>query len=294
MSNYSIKDLERITGVKAHTIRIWEKRYGVVHPMRTDSNIRYYCDDDLRKLMNISILLRHGYKISRLAEFDHDELNKRIQEISFIQNGHESQIERMVVAMIELDEEKFDKILKSLIIKDGFENTIFDVLYPFFERIGVLWQTGTINPAQEHFISNLVKQKIYVAIDGVQGRVKENAKKFVLFLPEWEMHELGLLIYNYMLKSRGHKVVYLGQNVPYEDVIQIQEAHKPEYLFTSFVNAVSPEKLESYLQDLSKESSAEKILVTGYQLCNINFKLPKKVEVVENADVLRNKILPSI
>lgn len=294
MSNYSIKDLERITGIKAHTIRIWEKRYGVVNPMRTESNIRYYCDDDLRKLMNISILLRNGYKISRLAEFDPEELNSRIQEISIVHNGHENQIERMVIAMIELDEDKFEKILKSLIIKEGFENTIFHVIYPFFERIGVLWQTGTINPAQEHFISNLIKQKIYVAIDGVQGKVKENGKKFVLFLPEWEMHELGLLIYDYMIKSRGHHVVYLGQNVPFDDVIKVQEVHKPDFLFTSFINAVEHSKLKSYISELRKQSAAGTILITGHQVKNIDFELPSRVKVVEGADSLRNEVLSEI
>lgn len=294
MSHYSIKDLEKITGIKAHTIRIWEKRYGIVKPMRTDSNIRYYCDNDLKKLMNISSLVKHGHKISKIAGLCQEELAEKIREISYVHNGHDTQIESLVVAMIELDEAKFDKILTSIIIKEGFENSVFNVIYPFFDKIGLLWQTGTINPAQEHFISNLVKQKMYVAIDGVQQSPKKDHKTFVLFLPEWEMHELGLLMYNYLIKSRGHKVVYLGQNVPYEDIQRVQEIHKPDYLFTSFSFAIEPEKLENYVRQLATEFTGSEILITGYQTSNLSGKLPPNTSLVESAVSFRDNFLSKL
>jgi methanogenic corrinoid protein MtbC1 len=224
---------------------------------------------------------------------DPEELSSRIQEVSIVHNGHETQIESLVIAMIELDENKFDKILTSLLIKEGFENTIFNVIYPFFDRIGVLWQTGTINPAQEHFISNLVKQKVYVAIDGIQAEFKQGAKTFLLFLPEWEQHELGMLIYNYMIKSRGHKVIYLGQNVPYEDLDVVMGAHKPDYLFTSFSFAVEIDKLNSYVNNLVKDFPEQKILITGFQTAEME-SVPKNVARVESVLNFRDDLLPTI
>lgn len=294
MANYSINDLEKITGVKAHTIRIWEKRYDIVHPSRTDTNIRYYCDEDLKRLMNISVLLKHGYKISKLARLDQNEISNRIKEIAFLNNnGHTCHIDNLVISMIDLDEVKFDKTLSSLIIKEGFEKAVFEVIYPFFDKIGILWQTGTINPAQEHFISNLLKQKIYTAIDGVAPETNEHSKKFVLFLPEWEMHELGLLFYNYMLKVRGHKVIYLGQNVPYPDVQQVYDLHKPDYLFTSFSFAVDDEKFRNYIGRLSNDFADIKIFITGLQVAHLD-KLPSNMIRLDSALQFRDQYLAKI
>ncbi|MBW6460209.1 MAG: MerR family transcriptional regulator [Bacteroidales bacterium] len=294
MALYSIKDLERITGVKAHTIRIWEKRYRIVEPQRTDSNIRLYCDNDVKKLMNVSILLRHGYKISRLAGLDQQELSKKIMEVSMVSNGCESQIENMVVSMIEMDESRFEKILNQAIIKEGFENTVFKILYPFFERIGVLWQTGSINPAHEHFITNLVKQKIYVAIDNISATPGPDAKKFLLFLPEWEQHDLGLLVYDYLIKSSGHKVIYLGQNVPEEDIYAVSDFLKPDYLFIGFSNSVQKEKLESYIGRLSERYPTIKILITGQQTSGVTCNLPENVALVRSAIHFSTELLPAI
>jgi len=294
MALYSIKDLERITGVKAHTIRIWEKRYGLVEPARTESNIRLYCDAELKKLMNVSILLHNGYKISRVAEFDQDELSKKVMEVTVVSNGHDSQIESLAVAMIEMDEAKFEKLLGMAILKEGFENCIYNVLYPFFERIGVLWQAGSINPAHEHFITNLVKQKIYVAVDSIPVSTGQDVKKFLLFLPEWELHELGLLVYNYMIKSHRLKVIYLGQNIPEEDVYTVSDFINPDYLLTSFSNGVAREKLESYIQRLAERYPSKKIFITGHQIANITCPLAKNVQVVKSAAQFSHDILKKL
>lgn len=294
MANYSIKDLERISGVKAHTIRIWEKRYGIVEPKRTESNIRYYCDHDVKKLMNVAILLNHGYKISKLAGLDCSEISKKVLEVSMVANGNDSQIENLVVAMIELDESRFEKLLNQSIIKDGFENTVFKVLYPFFERIGVLWQAGSINPAHEHFITNLVKQKIYVAIDSIPVPAGAEVRKFLLFLPEWDLHELGLLVYDYILKSRGYKVVYLGSNVPEEDVYSVADFLKPDYLLTAFANAIKPEKLESYINRVARRFPESKIFITGYQTQIVTPAFPSNVVCVQSALQFSTEILPGL
>jgi DNA-binding transcriptional MerR regulator len=283
MALYSIKDLERITGIKAHTIRIWEKRYGIVEPDRTESNIRLYCDVEVKKLMNVAILLKHGYKISRVAELDAVELSRKVMEVSLVTNGHDSQIENLVVAMIEMDEAKFEKLLNNSIMKEGFEKAVFNVLYPLFEKIGVLWQAGSINPAHEHFITNLVKQKIYVAIDSIPVPTGNDTPKFLLYLPEWEMHELGLLVYDYLIKSRGFKVIYLGQNVPEEDVYAVTDFIQPDYILTSFVNAIEKVRLEAYIQRVAGRYPGKKIFVSGHQLIQLTEPLPSNVTTVSSA-----------
>jgi len=294
MALYSIKDLERISGVKAHTIRIWEKRHGIVTPKRTESNIRYYCDTEVKKLMNISILLNHGYKISKLAGLDPEELSRKVLEVSMISNGHDSQIENLVVAMIEMDEAKFEKLLNQSIIKEGFENTVYKLLYPFFERIGVLWQAGSINPAHEHFISNLVKQKIYVAIDSIPAPTGTDIKKFLLFLPEWDLHDLGLLVYNYILKSKGFKIIFLGPSVPEEDIYSASDFLQPDYFLTSFSNAVEKDKIESYLNRLAEKFPEKTIFITGYQTVDMTCVLPANIKMINSALQFSSDILPEM
>ena len=205
MIRYSINDLEKITGIKAHTIRIWEKRYEVVTPKRTPTNIRYYNDEDLLRLLNISTLNKHGFKISDIVSMSPDEMCEKIRDISRTSTDFEGQINSLIVAMIELKEEVFEKVLSSTILKIGFEKTVTQVLYPLLEKIGVLWQIGTINPAQEHFLTNLIRQKMIVAIDGQNESPAADAKTFLLFLPEKEWHELGLLFYSYLLKKKRTK-----------------------------------------------------------------------------------------
>jgi MerR family transcriptional regulator, light-induced transcriptional regulator len=294
MALYSIKDLERITGVKAHTIRIWEKRYGLVEPARTESNIRLYCDMEVKKLLNVSILLKNGYKISRVAELDQDELARKVMEVSMVSNGHDSQLESLVVAMIEMEEAKFEKLLNIAILKEGFENAVYRVLYPFFEKVGVLWQAGSINPAHEHFITNLVKQKIYVAIDSIPVPAGPDVKTFLLYLPEWELHELGLLVYDYMIKSRGFKVIYLGQNVPEDDVYTVSDFLNPDYFLTGFSNGIEKEKLESYINRISSRFPTKTIFITGLQTTGISCQLPSNVTKVNSALQFSTEILKTL
>ncbi|MDD4373883.1 MAG: MerR family transcriptional regulator [Bacteroidales bacterium] len=283
MSTYSIKDLERLTGIKAHTIRIWEKRYGIVDPCRTESNIRWYNDEDLKKLLNVSILNRHGYKISRIATLSLQQINQRIMEVVQPESDYLSQIESLVVAMIELCENRFERILNQSIIKIGFEETLFYVVYPFFEKIGLLWQTGTINPAQEHFISNLIKMKLFFAIDSLPTVTKSDSKSIILFLPEWELHEIGLLTYYYIAKKHGLKVYYLGQNVPFDDLISVAQTVEPDMLATYFVSAVSSEKVKQYLHDLVKHFPELHILISGRQAIAMEAELMEETKLLRSA-----------
>lgn len=266
MIKYSINDLERLTGIKAHTLRIWEKRYDIVQPERTCTNIRFYTDCHLKHLLNVSILNKHGYKISEIARLSEKEIAERVMNISMNPSDFETQIESLVVAMIELDEIKFEKILGSAILNLGFEETLSEIIFPFFNKIGVLWQTGSIVPAQEHFISNLIRQKLIVGIDGIPFSTPPHQKTFILYLHEQELHEIGLLTFYYLLKKRKHKVIYLGQSVPFEDLVTISAIHKPYAMLTSFTSGINQEDLQAYLMKLAAHFPEVRLFVSGLQI----------------------------
>ena len=281
MTKYSIRDLEQLTGIKAHTLRIWEKRYGVVKPKRTLTNIRYYTNDDLKKLLNISILNRHGYKISNIAGLENEDLGKKIISITTKSLDTDSHIENLIIAMIEMDESKFEKILSNLIINLGFEETLVKVIMPFFEKVGVLWQIGTINPGQEHFITNLIRQKIIVAIDGLYRPTSvPNQKTFMLYLPDGELHELGLLFYSYLIQKRGHRVFYLGQMVPLDDLLQVGEVHNPDVFLTIFTANLANENIEEHLQKIYQKFPASRIITGGMQFKINDIKIPPNTRII--------------
>jgi MerR family transcriptional regulator, light-induced transcriptional regulator len=268
MGQYSIKELEQLSGIKAHTIRIWEKRHKIIEPSRTATNIRYYSDLDLKKIINVSLLNTYGIKISKIADMSLDDVNKKVLEISELQNDKGVHIDQMVIAMIDMEEELFEKILNNLILRFGFEKTITEIIYPFLEKIGILWQTQNITPAHEHFISNLIRQKIVVAIDGLPIPPK-NSQKILLFLPEGEMHELGLLFYHFLIRKSGYRTYYLGQNVPHEDLISVYKVHQPDFMLTSITSNLTI-SIEKYLEQLANDFGQTKILASGYQVQKFN------------------------
>lgn len=290
-STYTIKDLEHLTGIKAHTLRIWEKRYQVVTPQRTPTNIRYYNDEDLKKLLNISILNRHGFKISNIANLPNDELSKKIISMSNKGFDSDSRIENLVVDMIEMDEAKFEKDLTNMIINLGFEDTFNQVLFPFFEKIGLLWQIGTINPAQEHFMTNLIRQKMIVAIDGiVPPATTDHRKSYILYLPDGELHEIGLLFYSYIIQKSGHKVIYLGQMVPFVDLVQICNSQHPDGLVTFITSSLSNEDVHDHLEKLTTQFPEKQILVSGLQFRLHDIKIPPQITLVKSPGQLREEI----
>ena len=275
MSTYSIKDLEQLSGIKAHTLRIWEQRYNLLNPKRTDTNIRFYDDLDLKLILNVALLNDNGYKISKIASMDDKEMRAEVMKLTDRTLTHDDQIHALTICMIEMDEERFDKVLSTNILKLGFEQTMMNIVYPFMSKIGVLWQTGAINPAHEHFISNLVRQKLIVAIDGQV--VSGDGKKFLLFLPEGELHEISLLFASFLIKSKGHKVIYLGQNTPYDDLITVYNIHRPDYMMTVITTSPTSENAQEYLNLLAKNFSKTQILVTGYQVIGQDLVLPPNV-----------------
>ncbi|APD07653.1 hypothetical protein UJ101_02152 [Flavobacteriaceae bacterium UJ101] len=265
---FTIKDLENISGIKAHTIRIWEKRYNLLSPNRTETNIRYYSLENLQKLLNIALLNKNKYKISKIAEMSDNQIKITARELSFKLAINEEAINSFKLSMFQFDRELFDKTYNKLLNKKTFRALFKDVFVPFLDHVGLLWQTDTLSPAHEHFISNLIIQKIQINIEKLQYTVSNEEIKYVLFLPEGEIHEIGLLYLNYELTLRGFNTIYLGQSLPLANLNYfIKEA---SVVFVS-VMTIRPyrEDLETYfkkIEALLKNTNHQFISVSNRDL----------------------------
>lgn len=281
MGIFSIKDIEAVSGIKSHTLRIWEQRYGIINPKRTDTNIRFYDDDDLKYILNISILNKHGFKISEIAKMTREEINEHIVRLSSRSHLFENQIKSMVSAMLRFDEFSFHQILTTSIVQYGIEETMMSIVFPFLTEVGLLWQIGSIHPSHEHFASNIIKQKLYVAIDGNVGKFSKDRKRFLLFLPEGEQHNIGLLFANFILRSRGHDVLFLGQEVPIDDLRKAAEGAEPDYVFTIFTASHVNIDKQAYIEELKQFWPNAKCLLSGYQFVNANLTLPENFSIIK-------------
>jgi MerR family transcriptional regulator, light-induced transcriptional regulator len=286
MSVYSIRDLEHLSGIKAHTLRIWEQRYSIITPKRTDTNIRYYDDIDLKLVLNISLLKDNGYRISEIAEMTEADMKHNVMSITDKSAKSPDQIQALTLAMIDLDEDRFEKIISTNFLQLGFEKTMIQIIYPFLVRVGFLWQTGSINPAQEHFMSHLIRQKIIVAIDGQVIKPKPKASQYLLYLPDGELHELSLLFASYLIKTRNHRVIYLGQSLPFQDLKEVYKIHQPKFLMTIITSNPGQDQIQEYLAMVANEFAQSTILVTGYQVVGQDLILPKNVEIINKIEDL--------
>jgi len=284
VGRYSIKDIEQLSGIKAHTLRIWEQRYEILTPKRTPTNIRYYDDADLRLVLNIAFLNRNNIKISKIAQMSQDDICDRVRQIADSSLEYPNQMNALIIAMVELDEERFEKIISTNTLQFGFENTMLNIVWPFLFRIGILWQTGNINPAHEHFMSSLIRQKLIVAIDGQIPPKNPYAKKYVMFLPEGELHELSLLFAAYIIKARYNRVIYLGQSLPLEDVGTVVETYNPDYVVTVAMNFPTQTDAIHFLEDLKEQCPDQEILLSGQHIIELkeNGKLPENILVFSN------------
>ena len=260
MAVYSIKDLEKLSGIKAHTIRMWEKRYNLIDPHRTNTNIRYYTDSDLKKILNVAMLNRQGIKISNIARLNDLEMKEEVIRVSRSDHPHDTMVDSLIISMIDLDAYKLEAIIDKSISKIGFRSTVTEILYPFLHKVGILWQSGDVNPAQEHFVSNLIRQKIISATDQLASTFNPKAKKFLLLLPEGEWHEIALLFAQYLLKESNHEVIYLGQSVPYSDVLATGAAKEFDGIMVSFTTTQPEFDFILYLKDLGGAFPDKKIL----------------------------------
>jgi len=283
---FSIKDLEHFTGIKAPTIRIWESRYNLFTPNRTPTNIRFYSGEDLKKLLNIAHLINHGFRISRLAGLSHAELNDLVQK-NLVLDDFAPMIDRLISDMIRFDQLAFENRLNEVINSLGFEEAVYRIIFPLFGKIGVLWQTDTVNPAMEHFVSNIIRRKFITAIDS-QITVKPGARTFLLFLPEREQHEMGLLLALYLIRKNGHIGIYLGQNVPTEAVVSTWEVVQPDYMLIHMTSQIESDELHKYLKNLSQKTRGAHILVSGQYSPGYKAAAIRNVKLLESpADFIR-------
>lgn len=251
MGQFSISDLEQLSGIKAHTIRIWEQRYGILRPVRTATNIRTYCDDDLRRLLNVATLCGQGYRISKIAQLSEEELCHAVISCNDGVHDYCQHVNGLLAAMLDMNEPQLSYLLNQAIKQMGFEAAVMHVVYPFLQRIGVMWQAGSVNPAQEHLVTNLVRQKMMAAIDVLASVQPTAAHRWVLFLPEGEMHELALLFMNHALRARGHHVLYLGQNLPIKELQAVCATYRPYALCTVMTAFPERDRVQDFVSQLA-------------------------------------------
>lgn len=262
MNSFTIKDLANLSGIKAHTIRIWEQRYNFLKPERTCTNIRHYNDEELRTLLNIALLNKYGFKISHIDKMSEQQVRQNILSLT----QQEAQQERIVVNLIEymiaMDMGSFEDTLEIFIKERGIEKTITQIIFPYLEKIGILWQTNHINPAQEHLVTNVIRQKLINGIETIKRSIISDVK-VLLFLPEGEYHELGLLFIYFLLKAKGIKVIYLGANIPIKDVKYVVDIINPDYLYSHLTSVGQNFNLDKFLQQLAQKFKNMPVVISG-------------------------------
>lgn len=288
---FSIRDLENLTGIKAHTIRIWEKRYNLLSPERTTTNIRTYSLGSLQKLLNITLLYNNGFKISKIAKLKEDEIPIKVQEIMAVQNSKTHVLNAFKMAMINFDQNRFAQTFNSLLADYSFREIFKDYFIPLLNELGLLWQTDTITPAHEHFITGLIKQKIQVNIEKLQlNEPTKTDKTFVLYLPEGEIHEIGLLYLNYEIVLHGYKSIYLGQSIPMDNLGELIGFVDNICFVSYFTVAPEKEKIEKYIEGLSQTISKQigtKVLLLGRQTQLLDDRnLPSNIQTFNSIDQL--------
>ncbi|WP_319227151.1 MerR family transcriptional regulator [Draconibacterium orientale] len=278
---YSIKDLETLSGIKAHTIRIWEKRYDLLKPERTDTNIRYYTDDDLKRMLNVSLLVRNGYKISKVAAWKEDDIKQTVLDVAKTKKTEADYVDQLLLFMVNFDNVGFTALVNEIIEKYGIEEAMQNLFFALFERIGTFWQVGSIFPAQEHYVSNFIRQKMIAAIDA-HGITNTKEKTILFYLREEELHELSLLFYSYLAVKSGYNVIYLGQFVPFADLEKLRRHVELDFIFTAFITPIQKEDLENYLEKLKELYQHQKVFITGWQVKEHAPKLPRNFKVVKD------------
>jgi MerR family transcriptional regulator, light-induced transcriptional regulator len=283
MKSYQIAELEQLSGIKAHTIRIWEKRYNLIEPDRTDTNIRRYNDKQVRKLLNVSTLLAGGLKISKIALLKERELHEKIKELQSRDNQDSistSFINELIVSMLSFNEVSFEKTFSAAVIRFGMFEAMLRVFYPFLLKTGMMWIVESAMPAQEHFASSIIRRKLMASIDGLPAATKSR-KKFLLLLPPQEWHDTGLLFSNYIIRSKGFETIYLGQDVPYENIALVLKHCKPSYILSFYIARKNPEELSGLRKkmNLPKETT---FLVAG------NLEMTDIIKHEKNTQILKS------
>ena len=293
--SFSIRDMENLSGIKAHTIRIWEKRYNLFSPERTATNIRTYSLRSLQKLLNIVLLYHNGNKISKIAKLPESEIPVLVREIVAKNSEKSHAINAFKLSMINFDQALFFNTYNSLLSERSFREIFIEVFIPLLNELGLLWQTDTISPSHEHFITNLIKQKIYINTEKLQ--IIEPTRKdkvFVLFLPENEIHDLGLLFLNYEINLKGYKAISLGQTMPIENLVDIIKYYDNVYFVSYFTVSPTKDELKKYIANFEKDVNAvgnSKLWVLGHQVQHmIAEDLPDSIRTFNSIERLVGKL----
>lgn len=285
MAIYSIRDLEKLTGIKAHTIRIWEQRYHLITPARTETNIRYYTDENLRLLFNIALLNRNGLKISKLAMMKPDDIAAKGAELTKNKASVNSQIEALTLSMIDLDEVSFEHVFSGYVKEYGFEATMVELVYPFLDKLRILWLTSSINPAQEKFIGQLIRRKLMSTIDQLpQITPHAGVKKIVLYSPEGESQELALLFIQYLVRARQIQTIFLGANVTLSDLRDACQTVHPDYVLTIIQEPIPRQSIQQYIDQAAQNIAGSQLLLTGAQLFVSHVVLPSNARIINGLE----------
>ncbi len=290
MDRYTITELEKLTGIRAGTIRIWERRYRIIKPHRTDTNRRWYDDDDLVRIINISILYRHGFKISKIAAMSGVEIAREVALLTRETTDTDTQLDSLVVAMTDFNEQAINDILMRAIINSGFEETFERIVFPFQRRVGVMWQTGSVDIGGEHFMSNIFRKRLIVATDSLPAVDIPDRKRVLLYLPESELHEMGLLFFAFIARKEGHETLYLGQSTPFNAMADVAARWNADILVTGSLTGLPYDRPEDYLKRLSAVFSSKKILVAGAMATAAGKKKFDNVFAVNSATELRKHL----
>ncbi|MFA6149950.1 MAG: MerR family transcriptional regulator [Chitinophagaceae bacterium] len=290
MDFYQINDLERLSGIKAHTIRIWEKRYGIITPYRTETNIRYYDDLQLKKLLNVATLASSGLKISKIAALSSEELKSTIKERKV--DGEDAErydffINDLISSMLDFNEQAFNLLFADILVQFGVQKAFINIVYPFLSKTGVLWSIDETMPVQEHFATTIIKKKLFSLIEQLPA-AKANKHKFLLFLPSDEWHELGLLFAEYIIRESGNATISLGQNVPFVDIDYVVKKVQPDFLLTFLISDVNKEEIGKIANLLSQKFKKTTFLLCGNPSKLISYADTNQIKVLQHPnDILK-------
>ena len=284
MRKFSISDIENLTGIKAHTIRVWEQRYNFFTTKRTDTNIRYYNDDDLCMFLNIATLNENGYKISKISQMDNSEINDLVKHLKEDHYNVNVQVQMLSNSMLKMDDEEFDEILNGCIDDLGMDAAMTTMVFPFLRKVGFMWQVGTINPAHEHFAVHKIEQKLINDTYQFRKSPGKDAKRYLLFLPPGETHEVGLLFAQYLLKANGHQTLYLGQNLPYDSLNEVAIYYEPDFAFSVLTIAGLENGVDEIITKLKDSLGEIPLILAGNQI-SIN-EIPKRDNLILIKNIL--------
>jgi DNA-binding transcriptional MerR regulator len=293
MSGYTISQVEQISGIRAFTLRTWESRYQLLSPQRTaqGTGIRLYTDHELRHILNIGFLRERGYRVSQISRMSAEELYEAIWNHQHQYLPFADRIAALQVAMLSMDEDQFEKIFNTCIIQVGFETTMVDVIFPFLARVGTCWMTDRATPVQEHFVTNLIRRKLIVAIEGQRRRpFRAAAQTFLLFLPEGELHEIGLLLAHYLLRSRGQRVIYVGRDMPLRELPRFHEQHPFDHTICIITSTPGPTDVQAYVTELGVQLPHVRHWLTGFQVVSKALQISAETRVLESVHELVSRV----